>query len=132
MMDEPIWVLDEAVTQIHRLQIQTHGGGEGIRDPDLLESALHRPKHLYSYMNNEVTLYQLAAAYAFGIARNHPFLDGNKRTAFVVSLLFLKLNNCQVIASQDDKYQTFLSLAAGRLTEQQLAEWFSSHARHPE
>lgn len=87
-MHEPVWVLDAAVEQIHRLQIAEHGGLEGIRDANLLDSALWRPKQLFSYLGNESSLTQLAAAYAFGIARNHPFIDGNKRTAFVVCLLF--------------------------------------------
>lgn len=127
-MDEPIWVLEEAVMQIHRLQIQAHGGGAGIRDANLLASALHRPKHLFSYHGDEVNLCQLAAAYAFGIARNHPFIDGNKRTAFVVCLLFLQLNGRQIVAGQDEKYETFLSLADGRLTENQLAAWLMAHS----
>lgn len=128
-MQEPIWVLEEAVRQIHQLQLQAHGGGAGIRDANLLESALHRPKQLFSYQADEITLCQLGAAYAFGVARNHPFVDGNKRTAFVVCLLFLRLNGYQVKASQDDKYETFLSLAEGRLTEQQLATWLQDHAQ---
>jgi len=126
-MQEPIWVLDDTVRQIHQLQLQAHGGGTGIRDANLLESALYRPKQLFSYHTDDITLCQLGAAYAYGIARNHPFVDGNKRTAFVVCLLFLRLNGCQIIASQDDKYETFLSLAEGRLTEQQLASWLQDH-----
>lgn len=128
-MQEPIWVLDDTVRQIHQLQLQAHGGGTGIRDTNLLESALYRPKQLFSYHADDITLCQLGAAYAFGIARNHPFVDGNKRTAFVVCLLFLRLNGCQIIASQDDKYETFLSLAEGRLTEQQLATWLQDHVQ---
>jgi len=128
-MQEPIWVLDDTVRQIHQLQLQAHGGGQGIRDENLLESALHRPKQLFSYLADEITLCHLGAAYAFGIARDHPFIDGNKRTAFVVCLLFLQLNGCQIIASQQDKYETFLSLAEGRLTEQELTTWLQEHAQ---
>ncbi len=128
-MQEPIWVLDDTVRQIHHMQLQEHGGGTGIRDANLLESALYRPKQLFSYHANDITLCQLGAAYAFGIARNHPFVDGNKRTAFVACLLFLRLNGCQIIASQDDKYETFLSLAEGRLTEQQLATWLQDYVQ---
>ena len=128
-MNEPIWVLDEAVEHIHRLQIAGHGGATGIRDANLLTSALWRPKHPFSYAGAEATLSQLAAAYAFGIARNHPFIDGNKSTAFVVCLLFLRLNGYQVIATQEEKYQTFLALAEGRLSEDQLTEWLAAHCR---
>jgi len=127
MMQEPVWVLDDTVKRIHQLQIETHGGGTGIRDANLLESALHRPKQLFSYQAHEISHCQLAAAYAFGIARNHPFVDGNKRTAFVVCLLFLRLNGFQINASQDEKYQTFLALAEGRLTEEHLANWLQEH-----
>ena len=127
MMLEPVWVLYEAVEQIHRLQLAEHGGLEGIRDANLLESALWRPKHLFSYFGDEVSLTQLAAAYAFGIARNHPFIDGNKRTAFVVCLLFLRLNGFELIATQDEKYETFLALAEGRLSEEHLHVWLVAH-----
>ena len=127
MMQEPVWVLDETVEQIHRLQIAEHGGLEGIRDANLLNSALWRPKHLFSYFGDEISLTKLAAAYAYGIARNHPFIDGNKRTAFVVCLLFLRLNGLEINATQDDKYEAFLALADGRLSEEQLDDWLIAH-----
>lgn len=129
MKNEPIWVQDAAVERIHELQIAEHGGGEGIRDANLLTSALWRPKHLFHYANDGITLSRLAAAYAFGIARNHPFIDGNKRTAFVVCLLFLQLNGYKVAATQDEKYQTFLALAEGNLSEDQLATWLEDHSQ---
>jgi len=114
---EPIWVLEEVVSTIHELQIAEHGGRSGIRDKGLLASALARPLHLFIYAEVPPDLAALAAAYAFGIARNHPFIDGNKRTALVVCRLFLSLNGRDIDASQEEKYQIFLGLAEGSVTE---------------
>lgn len=121
-MREPVWVLDEAVLAIHNRQIAEHGGLAGVRDAGALSSALNRPKNKFAY--ETPTLFELAAAYAFGLATNHPFADGNKRTAYVASLTFLRLNGFRVKATQEDKYRTFLSLAAGTLAESALAQWF--------
>ena len=129
MKTEPVWVLDETVERIHQFQIAEHGGNPGLRDANLLESALVRPKQLFHYADEEIRFSRLAAAYAYGIARNHPFIDGNKRTAFVVCLLFLGLNGYQVIATQTEKYQTFLGLADGSLSENQLGDWLEAHIR---
>jgi len=112
----------DAVLAIHRRQIAEHGGEAGLRDLGLLESALSRPRNIIAYAEKADTA-ALAAAYAFGIAKNHPFLDGNKRTALVVMRTFLILNGADIDASQQDKYQTILALADGRLTEPDLAEW---------
>ena len=112
----------DAVLAIHRRQIAEHGGEAGLRDLGLLESALSRPRNIIAYAEKADTA-ALAAAYAFGIAKNHPFLDGNKRTALVVMRTFLILNGTDIDASQQDKYQTTLALADGRLTEPDLAEW---------
>ncbi len=125
-MAEPIWVLDEAVLAIHNRQIAEHGGLPGVRDEGALLSALARPQNKFAY--ETPTLFDLAAAYAFGIASNHPFSDGNKRTAYVVSLLFLSLNGFRVEAEHDEKYTTFLRLAAGEVSEAELADWFKRHA----
>ncbi|MFM9970853.1 MAG: type II toxin-antitoxin system death-on-curing family toxin [Burkholderiales bacterium] len=127
-MVEPIWVLDEVVPAIHQRQLAEHGGNEGIRDAGLLASALSRPKHQFAYGGDAVSIFSLAAAYAFGLARNHPFLDGNKRTAFVVSLLFLHINGYKLVVSQEEKYQTYLSLAAGTLEETALADWIARYS----
>jgi death-on-curing protein len=126
-VSEPGWVLDAVVEAIHKRQLAEHGGGTGIRDAGLLSSALARLQHVYAYAAGEVTLAQLAAAYAFGIARNHPFVDGNKRTAFVVAMLFLRLNGQTVQASPDDLYDTFIALADGRLDDASLAAWLQEH-----
>lgn len=119
------WLLKEAVLAMHARQLAEHGGGTGIRDAGLLESALQRPENKASY--GEPDIAELAAAYAYGIARNHPFIDGNKRTALVASRAFLLYNGYQVTAAKEDMLKTFLSLASGTLTEEELASWFRSH-----
>ena len=128
-MDGPSWIADDVVVKIHEQQIAEHGGSAGIRDAGLLSSALARPKHLFHYSQEAPDLASLAAAYAFGVARNHPFLDGNKRTAYVICRTFLKINGADFEASQEDKYVTFLSLAEGALSEEQLADWIREHLR---
>ena len=121
-MKEPHWLLDEAIEAIHKRQLAEHGGAAGIRDGGLLASALARPKNVFAY-ESPVTLARLAAEYAYGIARNHPFVDGNKRTAFVACLLFLRLNGRDIDATQEQKYETFIKLASGLLTVDELAAW---------
>ncbi len=112
---------------IHRRQLAEHGGGEGIRDPGLLASALARPRNLIAYSESALDLAALAASYAWGIARNHPFVDGNKRTAYVVCRTFLRLNGRDLSATHEEKFLTFLQLAEGRLSEQGLAQWLRDH-----
>lgn len=124
---EPVWVLKAAVLAFHLRQLAEHGGGEGVRDEGLLDSALARPQNKFAY--EEPDLFELAAAYAYGIATNHPFVDGNKRTAYVTALTFLRLNGFRVEASQTEKYETFIRLAAGELREAGLADWFRANAR---
>ena len=111
----------------HDRELAAHGGSEGIRDAGLLESALARPRNIWAYADSPPSLAVLGAAYAFGISSNHPFVDGNKRTALVVSFTFLDVNGQEVVASQEDAYLTILSLAAGEITEDQLAQWFQSN-----
>ncbi len=101
-----------------------HGGPEGVRDLGVLESALARPKNLFAYNELPPSLVRLAASYAKGIIANHPFVDGNKRTAFTVSVTFLRLNGLQLTASKEDRVLMFWSLADGEITEDQLAKWF--------
>ena len=124
---EPTWVRLDAVLVIHQRQLSEHGGLSGVRDQGMLESALGRPTNKYSYESPKPSLAQLAAAYAFGIAKNHPFIDGNKRTAFVVCELFIRLNKQGLEASAEEKYITFLSLADGTLSEDGLAKWIADH-----
>lgn len=125
---EPKWVQQRVVIAAHEESLAEHGGPPGIRDRGLLESALARPKNLYAYSEREPSLCRMAAAYAFGITANHPFVDGNKRTALIASMAFLKLNGLQVTAEKADRYLTFYSLAAGTLTEDELAEWFERNS----
>jgi death-on-curing protein len=116
------WVSHRAALTAHAEQIAEHGGGAGIRDMGLFESAMARPQQLEAY--GEPDAAALAAAYAFGLARNHPFMDGNKRTANVVSLLFLLKNGWRVEADDADMTVAFIALAAGELSEEELADWF--------
>ena len=121
---EPVWLALDIALAIHDRQLAEHGGLSGVRDQGMLESALARPVNQCAY--GEDDLARLAAAYAFGIARNHPFGDGNKRTAWVLARLFLKANGIEVRFSPEDAIDTVLALAAGTLTEQELADWFRS------
>ena len=119
------WISVDVALSAHSEQLAEHGGGEGVRDRGLLESALARPENLLAY--GEPDAAALAAAYAFGVARNHPFIDGNKRTAAVVSISFLFFNDRPVDIDQQDMVLTFLALAAGDLSEDDLAVWFRAH-----
>jgi death on curing protein len=121
-----VWVADSVVLAIHEAQLAEHGGIAGIRDQGLLASALARPQNLEAY-GEQVDAASLAAAYAFGIARNHPFFDGNKRTAFVVMELFLNLNGYVLEADDADCISTMESLAAGDLGEKALVTWLRDH-----
>src|SRR6185503_4874855 len=122
-MPKIVWLLEETLTAIHHRQIAEHGGSEGLRDEVLLMSALARPQNLLAYGEPSPDLASLAAAYAYGIARNHPSVDGNKRTALVAARTFLLLNGANVQAAQVDKWLTFLRLAEGSLTEHELGDW---------
>jgi death-on-curing protein len=123
-VSKPVWVRQDVVLAMHEEALKLHGGPEGVRDMGLLESALARPKNLRAYSEEQPSLAKLAASYAKGIVANHPFVDGNKRTAFTVSVTFLSLNGLRLTAPKEDKVLTFWSLADGSLSEQQLAEWF--------
>ncbi len=118
-----VWLLEETIIAIHCRQISEHGGGEGLRDGGLLSSALARPQNLFAYGQPPPDLAGLAAAYAYGIARDHPFVDGNKRTALVAARTFLLLNGVNLEAGQDEKFLMFQRLAEGSLTEEELAAW---------
>ena len=112
----------ETAKSAHSEQLAEHGGGDGIRDLALLDSAMARPRNLAAYGDADAAA--LAAAYAYGIARNHPFVDGNKRTAAVVSETFLVLNNYRLTATDAELVVAFVALAAGELSEQEMADWF--------
>ena len=115
------WVTRSVVFAIHEEQIAEHGGTQGIRDTGLLKSALARPQNLAAY--GQADIVALAASYAFGLAKNHPFLDGNKRTSYVTTLVFLRINGLDIPADEAERIQLWLDLAAGELTEDKLAEW---------
>ncbi len=125
MAQEWIWVALAVAEAAHAEQLAEHGGGEGVRDRGLLESAMARPQNLALY--GEPDAASLAGAYAYGIARNHPFVDGNKRTAAVVSETFLMLNGNALTATDAEVVVAMLALAAGELSEEELADWFRQH-----
>ena len=119
------WIDRAVLIAVHEMQLAEHGGGTGLRDANLLESALSRPLNLAAYGEPDVCA--LAAAYGYGISRNHAFIDGNKRTALVATELFLRLNGWRLIISDADCVFTMLNLAAGELSEDDFAAWLRSH-----
>jgi death on curing protein len=126
-VSEITWLATEVVVAIHEAQLAEHGGSAGTRDAGLLESALARPQNLVAYGNPDTA--DRAAAYGFGIARNHPFVDGNKRTAFVAAELFLRLNAFQLAADDAACVLTMLAVAAGDMDEPAFAQWIREHLR---
>jgi death-on-curing protein len=123
---EPRWITPVHLLAIHSDQIRAHGGSPGLRDRGLLESALERPRNRFRY-ETTADLSSLAAAYGFGIAKDHPFVDGNKRVAFQAMYLFLGLNGLRIDASEGQVVATMLSLASGELGEPGLAAWLREH-----
>ena len=119
------WISKRALLLLHDESLAEHGGASGIRDEGLLESALARPENLAAY--GEPDIAALAAAYAYGLAKNHPFIDGNKRAAFLGAGLFLALNGYRLVVSQAEATTTVLALAASELTEEAFAEWVRGH-----
>ncbi len=126
-MKEPEWLIKAVVLALQEEQLAEHGGQPGIQDEALLDSALDRPKNQFFYGIPDI--YDLAAAYAYGLIRNHPFLDGNKRASLVVSETFLLLNGFTVAATEDAKLTVWLALADGKIAEAELAKWFRTNAR---
>ena len=124
-----LWIEKTIALAIHDRQLAEHGGNAGIRDENLLDSALARPRQLHAYGYPPPDLAALAASLAFGLARNHPFLDGNKRTAHVCYRVFLALNDANLIASEEEKYVNMLALAEGSLSEGDFAAWLRGHLR---
>ena len=120
-----VWIEEAVVLALHEEQLTEHGGAVGLRDLGLLQSALARPQHLAAY--GEPDTAALAAAYGYGIARNHPFVDGNKRTTFTVTELFLMLNGYELVADDPSCVVTMLQLAEGRLSETRFASWIRAN-----
>jgi death on curing protein len=127
-MNEPVWLDVEIVIDLHAEQLALFGGPDGIRDQGMLESALGRPINKFTY--GETDLAVLAAAYAFGIARNHPFVDGNKRAAFGAMIVFLGLNDIDFLVPPESATVMILSLAAGEVNEEGLARWIRDNWPH--
>jgi death-on-curing protein len=126
-MSEPTWIEDELVLAIHDRQLIEHGGAEGLRDESLLQSALGRPLNHFAYASTDIV--ELAAKYTAGIVQNHPFVDGNKRTGFVVGVLFLELNGYRFTASEEAAAQAVLELAAGTLEEKGFCEFLRANSK---
>ena len=126
-MSEPRWLTREGVVAIHQEQLRRFGGPVGLRDPGLVDSALDRARNKWSYENAD--LVTCAAAYAFGLARNHPFVDGNKRAAFLAVGLFLALNGHKLVATQAEATLAMLAVAAGSLDEAGIAAWLRGHVQ---
>lgn len=121
-MTEPRWINRQALLLKHAESLRLFGGAEGLRDEGMLDSDLARPVNAWSY-RGEARIEHLAAAYAFGLSKNHPFIDGNKRSAFIAYVGFLKLNAFNLVASQPDAYRTMIDLAAGKTSEEEFAAW---------
>ena len=128
-MGEPVWLDVEIVLDVHSESLALFGGPEGIRDVGLLESALARPQNKFAY--GETDLSALAAAYAYGIAKNHPFVDGNKRAAFAALIVFLGLNDLDLRADPAEATAAMLATAAGEVGEDGLARWIRDHLAKP-
>jgi death on curing protein len=124
-MQEPEWVSKAVVLALHEEQLAEHGGSPGLRDEGLLESALGKPQNLLSY--GEPDLADLAAAYAVGLAKNHPFIDGNKRVSNVVTLTFLLLNGSDLKAEDAEQVRVWLAIADGTMSEEHAANWTKKH-----
>ncbi len=121
------WLLEGVVLAIHDEQIAEHGGDTGIRDAGLLSSALARPQNQAHY-GNEPSIFDLAASYAYGIIRNHPFVDGNKRTGFLAAYVFLNINGWQLTSSEAEAVNMVLSLAAGEIDEASFSRWLKTNS----
>jgi death-on-curing protein len=123
---EPEWLLEGVVLAAHRMQIAEHGGAPGIRDLDLLRSAPARPRNLLAYADATPSLFDLAARYAFGLARGHCFVDGNKRIALVSALTFLEINGWRLLAPREETHHQVMRLAEGKLAERDFSAWLAA------
>jgi death on curing protein len=126
-MSEPVWVSPHVLELLHGESLREHGGADGLRDSGLLDSALARAQNIRAYEAVD-DVFRLAAAYAFGIVKNHPFIDGNKRAGFIAAGLFLGLNGIRLKADRAEAAMAVLDLAAGEITELQFAEWLRKNA----
>jgi death-on-curing protein len=120
-MKEPVWISKQEIIAFHSKQIQEHGGLPGVRDDGLLESAIARPQQVFAY--SDVNIFELAASYAHGIIKNHPFLDGNKRTAIITAGIFLIVNGWMLEVSEEELYLQTIALAESALSEKSFSRW---------
>ena len=127
-MSEPKWLTPEVVRALHLLTVSHHGGSEAIRDEGILESALQRAPNLYAY-GADPTIFELAAAYCYGIVKNHPLVDGNRRTGLLAAQAFLHLNGYDFAPAETEVVTMIMALAAGDLEEASLAQWFEEASR---
>ncbi|NEO15180.1 MAG: type II toxin-antitoxin system death-on-curing family toxin [Moorea sp. SIO1F2] len=127
-MKEPRWVPEQAVIAIHDELIVEHGGCFGLRDPNLLSSSLARPQHLFAY-SDSASLFDIAAAYAFGLAKNHPFVDGNKRIALAVIDVFLRLNGYELVAAEEEAVIKINNLVEGIENQESIATWIAANSQ---
>ena len=126
-MTAPVWIRQDVILAFHERLLAEHGGSAGLREPGMLESAMDRPRNLFAYSNP--TLHDLAASYGFGIVKNHPFVDGNKRIGLGAAILFLELNGLRFTATEEDAVVRTLALAAGGMTEAAFAAWLEANSR---
>lgn len=126
-MVEPVWVTEEDCLSFHDKLLARFGGASGVRDPGLLASALARPQHLFAH--EKPTMFDMAAAYAHGIVKNHPFVDGNKRSGLLAATLFLEANGMRFSATEEDAVVQTLALAAGAITAKDFAAWLERASR---
>ena len=126
-MKEPVWLRKDVVLAVQERLLAEYGGSAGVRDDALLESALGRPQNLFAY--GKPTLFDLAATYAHGIIKNHPFIDGNKRAGFMAAFLFLGRNGFDLVADEEDAYEQTLAVAEGTLDEKTYAKWLKENCR---
>ena len=128
LREAPEWLAKETILALHAESLAEHGGGDGLRDDGLLESVLARPLQLFSYGDPPPDLAALAAAYGMGLAKNHAFVDGNKRIALIALLTFLIVNGQRLTASQPDAYQTMIGVASGTIDDESLAQWIHTNS----
>ena len=128
-MTEPIWINLRVMKAFHDRQINEHGGLPGLREEGLLLPALSRPQNAFHYSDTKPDVAELAAAYGFGLAKNHPFNDANKRTALIAMRVFLKLNGYDLVASPEDKYKSIIRVAASDISEDEIAQWIRKNLK---
>ena len=128
-MTEPLWLSLEVVRAVHKMVLAEHGGADGVRDQGMLESALDRPKNRFAYEAADIV--SLAASYAFGLAKNHPFVDGNKRIAFMAAAIFLETNQFLLTASEAEATIAVLSLASSAWSETEFEAWLRNNVQAP-